>query len=279
MKVYVNTLVKNEATLLKHVLPYWARYPVDKFMFWDDGSTDNTTDVIMDKIGDRAEIHYTDSHFNESSHRNFLAGTSKDEGADLIISLDCDELLGYSFVLNFDQVCKEALRYNLGTYQCNVVNNSLSFMRQDPAYINNFRFFLIPTARMGSLATSEFGIHRSEREPFIDLQKVISKEICFIHLQAMNRKFYAMKQVYYKVDQMLNPNNDTTKIIKNIDEACNNLQFNEILTPVEYIGGWNFDSSVFDKILEERKYEKIIRDYLDKTGRTDICSQVMEYLK
>ena len=56
MKIHANIMVKNEGILLKEVLPIWKEYPIDKFVFYDDLSTDDTVDVIVELLGSKAHI-------------------------------------------------------------------------------------------------------------------------------------------------------------------------------------------------------------------------------
>jgi hypothetical protein len=278
MKTHANVLMKNEATLLQEVLKFWKDYPVDKFLFWNDHSTDNSVEVVKDILGDRADIWCLENTFNEANARNVLASLSKQEDADLIFSLDCDELFSRSLVDHFDTFCKSAVQYNIGIKQCNVVNGSLNWMRMDPKYKHNYRFFAIPVKNMQLLPVTKDGIHQSEREPFVNLTKVGTDDFAFIHLQAINTKFYAMKQVYYKIDQIRKKVGNYEKIIRDIEETANGLRFEEVSTPFLYIDNWKFDPKVFDKVLEERGYETIIRDYIKETGDREFCKLALEFL-
>jgi hypothetical protein len=270
--------MKNEAILLEEVLKFWKDYPLDKFLFWDDNSTDNSIEVVKSILGDRAEIHKADSAFNESLGRNFLAEKSKKDNYDLIFSLDCDELFSYSLVKNFNVFCKYALDYSIGLRQCNVVKGTLSKMRMDPKYMSNFRFFAIPTARMHPLPVSNNGLHQSERDVQVNAQRCVTEEFAYIHLQAINERFYAMKQVYYKIDQIRSKIGNYRKIIFDIEDTANNLNFCEVDTPPQYIADWKFDPKIFDKVLESRGYESIIRSYIDETGDREFCKLALKFL-
>jgi uncharacterized phage-associated protein len=85
MKTYSITLVKDEAPLLKEVLPFWENYPIDKFLFWNDNCSDDSIDIIKKYLGNRCEIYNSDTlNLNESKGRNFLNKVARSEGADLI---------------------------------------------------------------------------------------------------------------------------------------------------------------------------------------------------
>jgi hypothetical protein len=58
------------------------------------------------------------------------------------------------------------------------------------------------------------------------------------------------------------------------DPVINGLDFCEIDTPKEVIGDWIFDASVFEKILEERKYIEYIKEY----GVDELITFGREYL-
>jgi hypothetical protein len=186
-------------------------------------------------------------------------------------------LLGYSLLQNFKECCELSLKYNIGLFQANVVGGSLNKMRTDPMYKYNYRTFISSTKHMQDLPESGEGIHKSQREPFVNLPRVNTNDLCFIHLQAINTKFYAFKQVYYKIDQLLNNKENGLKVIKDIDAACNNLIFNEVNTPTSYVTDWKFDASVFDKLLKHRNYDKFVYDYIRETGDTSLCDMALRF--
>jgi hypothetical protein len=191
MKTYANVLMKNEATLLQEVLKFWKEYPVDKFLFWNDNSTDNSVEVVSDILGDRAQIlsPTAGTLFNEGKGRNILAQTSKDADVDLIFSLDCDELFSKSLIDHFNTFCEAAAKTHIAIRQCNVVNGSLNWMRMDPKYKQNYRYFVIPVKNMQMIPESHDGVHHIQRDPPVNLPKAYTDDIAFIHLQAINTKF------------------------------------------------------------------------------------------
>ena len=84
MKVHANCQVKDEAILLEHVLPFWQEYPVDEFVFLNDNSADNTSEVIGDFLGDEATIlsPVTDT-FHEAKNRSTMLEYSRSKDADI----------------------------------------------------------------------------------------------------------------------------------------------------------------------------------------------------
>ena len=290
MIVHTNTQVKDEAILLEHVLPFWQEYPIDEFVFFDDGSSDNTEDVIYDFLGDEEAITFKHdkvldpssimaSDYNEPKMRSKMLEYSRSKGADIVISIDADELLSQSFLSNFDWIMEQSLGLQILFYQYNVVG-SLSRIRQDPAYINNYRNFVLPlnhtepqdvTVNQQAMGA----IHESKRTPVINLPTAPLKDCGFIHLQALNVKFYALKQLFYKVFEYKEYNRPIDQINETYDGVVNGLNFCEIDTPRNIVGDWKFDASVFDKILEERKYI----DYIKEHGVDELITFGEEYLK
>jgi len=286
MKVHVNTQVKNEELLLEKVLPFWQEYPVDEFVFFNDHSSDKTEEVIDDFLGDEARVfsagdktaklHIT-SDYNEPNNRSVMYEYSKNQGADIVISIDADELLSHSFLLNFDWIMEQALGLRIYFYQYNVVG-SLNKIRQDPEYVKNYRDFVVPLNHSQSYDTtltqmSLQSLHESPRVPLINLPEAPLKECGFIHLQALNLKFYALKQLFYKVFEYKEYGKKPEQLL-GYDKVVNGLDFCEIDTPKNIIGDWKFDASVFDKILEERKYI----DYIKEHGVDELITFGKEYL-
>ena len=58
------------------------------------------------------------------------------------------------------------------------------------------------------------------------------------------------------------------------DKVVNGLDFCEIDMPKNIVGDWKFDTSVFDKILEERKYV----DYIKEHGVDELITFGEEFL-
>ena len=52
MIAHGNIMVKNEEILLNELLPIWKTYPLDKFVFYNDNSVDQTVEVINDILVD-----------------------------------------------------------------------------------------------------------------------------------------------------------------------------------------------------------------------------------
>ena len=101
------------------------------------------------------------------------------------------------------------------------------------------------------------------RTPPINLPAAPLKECGFIHLQALNLRYYVLKQLWYKVLEYKEYGKTIEQINEIYDPVINNLNFCEIDTPRKIIGDWKFDSSVYDKIVEQRNYIDYIKQYGD----------------
>ena len=260
MKVHANCQVKDEAILLEHVLPFWQEYPIDEFVFLNDNSSDNTVEVINDFLGEEATIlSPVTKKFHEAKNRSTMLEYSRSKDADIVISIDADELLSASMLMHFDWLVEQALDIHIFLYQYNVVG-SMNKIRQDPEYVTNYRDFIFPLKHTGTFDVSQDRYH-TPRTPPITLPDSPVKECGFIHLQALNVKFYALKQLWYKVFEYKEYGKSVEEINAAYDKVVNGLDFCEIDTPKNIIGDWKFDASVFDKILEERKYVDYIKEH------------------
>lgn len=261
MKIHVNCQICEEEILLEKVLPFWDEYPVDKFVFLDDNSRDKTVEVITDHFGDDAVvIAGRQTLFHEAENRATMLAYSRANDADLVISLDADELLSDSFLNNWDSIVQRAMAKRLFIYQFNVVD-SLHMIRQDPSYTTNYRDFLFPMNHTGEfdMALSQY---HSPRTPPINLfsSQLDPSEGGFIHLQSINRRFYALKQLWYKTFEHLTYGKSIEAINNAYDPVVNGLKFEEIEVPPGVIGvEWEFDPAVFDDIEKYRCYANYIR--------------------
>lgn len=283
MKIQINSQVKDESLVLEKTLLFWKEYPVDKFIFCNDHSSDTTEEVIKDILKDRALVHNLDTaQYEEGTNRSYLLEYSRKDGADIVISIDADEILSASFLDNFDRIMEVAIVKRLNVYQFNV-GGAFRKLRQDPKYIGNFRDFLFPVKHSLPMnpslnAFAMRGRHKTPRSPIINLPLVYLNpdKGGFIHLQAMNRRFYAFKQLYYKVFEYKEFGTAPSEINRNYDPVMNGLDFQEIDMPSHVIrDDWSFDPSVFDKLLEQRGYE----EYVKKYGVEELFTFGKEYLK
>jgi hypothetical protein len=264
IRVHGNIMVKNEALLLDSLLPIWKEYPLEKFVFYNDNSTDDTVGIINKHLGDRAIIINDNlDKFHESHNRSRMLEHSRKEEATHVIAFDCDELLSQNFVDNFKNILPIYENTDLYLYWYNVVNGTLEQTRNDPQYAQNYRSFVLPLKNTGEFDLTQWKYH-TPRTPPISLPKAATKEIGVIHLQSINRRFYALKQLWYKHYEMVNYNHSIELINQRYDSVVNKLNFEEVTTPAEIVGNLNFDSKIYDEIEKEKKYKDYILRYYNE---------------
>ena len=265
MVIHFNTMVKDEEDLLQVVLPFWVKYPVDKFVFFNDNSTDNTVQIIKKYVtADRLHIINSDrSTFSESHNRSAMLEYSRNEKADYVLTIDCDELLSANFQESFHDILENYETTNFLLYWYNVVEGSVNNLRQDPSYTNNYRSFVLPMKHTGYFDLSQWKYH-TPRTPAVRLPVAVTHDIGVIHLQAINTEFYALKQLWYKHYEFINYNHSVEFINDRYDPVINNLQFNTVATPEDIVAGIEINPSIFNTILEKKNYRKYILDNYNK---------------
>jgi glycosyltransferase involved in cell wall biosynthesis len=288
MKVHANVQVKNESILLEEVIPEWMEYPIDTFVFYDDNSTDDTIVAIQDQCdAGRYEIILGSlrgkADFNEAANRSAMLEYSRADDADVVISLDADELLSDPFVDNFDYIMKKVVHANrdynvcgakVYTFQWNVAG-SMSYYRSDPAYFKNYRDFIFPMKCTGKYDMSLTRYH-SPRTPPINtaISHQLPDKYGFVHLQSLNVRFYALKQLWYKTYEYVNYGKSVADINAAYDPVVNGLDFNPLPMPSDIIGWDTIDPKIFDKIAEQRGY----KDYILENSVPELITFGEEYL-
>lgn len=259
MKVYANVMIQNEAIILPHVYQYWKDYPVDLWVFYDDNSTDGTVEVIKSLFKDKAVVFEGKREvFNESHNRSMMLEFSRGKNADFVLSIDADELLSTSWLRNWDFILENNSKFDVEYYWYNVVKNVTS-MRQDPMYLNNYRTFLLPLKNTLNFDLSQYKYH-TPRTPQVNLDKVKCKDAGVIHLQSINKRYYALKQLWYKHYEYKTWNHPAQYINQRYDPVVNNLDFMAIETPILIREGIDFDASVYDEIEEVKGYKRYIQE-------------------
>lgn len=258
--IVFNTMFKNEEKLLNQTLKIWKRYPIDLFIFYDDNSTDDSVKIIKDNLEEFRYIIVNDKlpKFNESYQRQKMINVSRDMEADIIFSIDCDELLTSNILTDWNKFLSTYETTDMFLYWYNSVN-SLSEYRTDPQYINNYRSFVLPVKYMGNLNTNDWKYH-TPRTPHINLPKTYTKDYGVIHLQSINRKFFAIKQLWYKHHEFVYYGHSVEFINNRYDPVVNNLDFNPVKIPENLIQGIEFDIEIFNESEKEKNYLKFIRE-------------------
>ena len=256
-KVYANVMIQNEATILPHVYNYWKDYPIDKWIFYDDCSIDNTVEVITDLFGNKAEvIENKDTSFSECRNRSAMLERSRVAGADFVLAIDADELLSSTVLKNWDILLNDLTKHDIQLYWYNVVD-SVQKIRQDSMYLENFRTFFIPLESSQGFDMTQHKYH-TPRTPQINLPQARSKALGVIHLQSINKRYYALKQLWYKHYEHKTWNHPIEYINARYDPVVNNLDFNEVATPREICEGITFDASIYDEIAKVKGYKEYI---------------------
>jgi hypothetical protein len=258
-------MLKNEEALLEQVLPIWATYPVNTFVFYDDNSTDSSIDVISKYLPKERYVILNDKleSFNESYNRSKMLEYSRENNSDYVFTIDCDELLSANFDGIFEEILKNYEHHNFLLYWYNVVNNTLNLHRQDPAYLNNYRTFILPMKHTGKFDTSQARYH-VPRTPSVNMPHAYTKEIGVIHLQSINTKFYAIKQLWYKHFEFVNYGYSEVEINNKYDSVVNGLNFNPTETPQEIVGDIKIDPSIFDTLLVKKGYLDFIKKHFNE---------------
>lgn len=262
MVTYFNTMVKNEELLLDKVLPIWKNYPIDMFVFYDDNSTDNTVEVIKKHLDSRCIILNDKlDTFNESHNRTAMLEYSRNK-CDYIFYIDADELLSANIVEHFEPFCQYMSRYNLNLYWYNVVD-SLSTYRYDPQYQSAFGRFITDTKNIGKINEGA-KYHTCTRFPPSTLETQYSNQFGIIHLQSLNRRYYAIKQLWYKHYENKHWGHTVEAVNSKYDPVVNNFNFNLQQTPPDIIKGIEFDKGVFDLMCENKGYISYIKENYDE---------------
>jgi len=260
VNIHFNTMVKDEGILLESVLPIWKKYPIEKFIFYNDNSTDNTIEVIYKHLSRERVVILNDNlpSFHEAHHRSRMLEYSRENGADFVFSIDADELLSENLVSDYDVFLKEYETRDIHLYWYNIVEGTLNKTRQDPSYRNNYRSFILPIKRTGKFNLELWKYH-TPRVPIVDLPTTTTKRYGVIHLQAINKRFYALKQLWYKHFELVEYQHSVKEINKRYDPVVNNLLFLPIRTPKFITGELAFNPDVYDNIEKVKGYHEYIK--------------------
>jgi len=259
--VHANVMVKNEGLILKEILPIWRNYPIDTFVFLNDGSDDDTVEVINETLGSRAVVLDRPlDKFHEAKNRSKMLEYSRTK-SDFVICIDADELLTVNMITHWEEVLKACSSFDLKMYWFNNVYD-LSKIRQDPAYISNFRTFILNTRTCGEFDLTGERYH-TPRTPDNNLPVVGTKDVGVLHLQALNVNHYALKQLWYKHFEFVNYKYTASEINQRYDHVVNNMNFCEVSIPENMVAGLKFNAAIFDEISEKKGYKEYITSNLN----------------
>lgn len=264
--IYFNTLIKNEEILLDNLLPIWNTYNIDKFVFFDDNSIDSSIEVIKSHIPEK-KIKILKSNsisFNEAKSRQMMLDFSKENGAKYIASIDSDELLSSNLGLNLKDMLSYFDRNNVYLYWFNAIHNDICKYRNDGYYENAYHLFLAHTDHIDNMNLNHSNYHSSWRLVSKNPPKLATKDFGIIHLQSLNKKFYALKQLWYKHYEYKYYGYHANHINKRYDYNINYLNFREAISPDKICNNLYINPSIFDKIVEQKKYKQFILENLNE---------------
>ena len=118
-KIYANVMIQNESTILPHVYNYWKNYPVDKWIFYDDCSTDNSLKILKKfkniKVVKNRIKKFKSAPLNQIHGLCQLFKISK---GDIIFLLDSDDEFKKNKIVEINKIFKR--------------NNKINFVQDTP---------------------------------------------------------------------------------------------------------------------------------------------------
>ena len=273
MNVYANVQVKDEEILLKEILPIWKEYPIDKWVFLDDNSSDKTASLIKDTMGRKAVvIKNTESRYNPMKNRSQMLQYSRDKGASHIVSLNADELISANILTDFPKMIELNSTYNILYYTFEAVRD-INHHRIDSSHEKDFRNFIFPLSHAGNFESEGMSAHTIKAPP-IYLPPVMTRDAGIIHLHRLNTRYYALKNLWYKHRDYKEYLSSINDINSTYDVLVNNLNFEAEETLAKITNGISFDASVFDDVIESRKY----KEYIVENAVPELITFGKEYL-
>jgi hypothetical protein len=110
--------------------------------------------------------------------------------------------------------------------------------------------------------------------PQVSLPAVACLNAGMIHLQSINRRFYALKQLWYKHFEYVNYSLTVDQINSRYDKEVNNLNFSPCDIDPAIYNGIEFDPDLYDDIEWVKRY----RDYVLENRVDGLVTFGSEYL-
>jgi len=262
-RLHLNSMIKNEAALLEKIIPVWKTYPIDRFVFIDDDSTDDSVSVIRDLLGAKAVIFRPSvNYFSESLNRSTMFDFSRAK-SEYVLSLDADEVLTTNVGGLWDDIFKIVDVSNLQFYCYNVVHSMESY-RTDPAYERNFLTVLTSTKSCSDFDLSKTKYHTSARLPLRSGRTLQTNSVGCIHLQALNEEFYVLKQLWYKHFEYINYGISIDELNRRYDYVVNGRDYRLKAMNPKLTEGLYFDGQVFKELCHQRGYKEFILQNLNR---------------
>ena len=199
------SLVRNELTLIKELLPIWKQY-VDGFVFMLHNNSDSTKEYL-ESVRQKFNILEILEHNTEENElpvetniRQILFNTGR-KYSSKIICLDADEYLDGEFT---KQDLESLLDKNPDTvfHLQWLQYTSVNTIRVDGPWKDNYK------DRIGMYTTDckfQYTQMHSTHLPIPTKQQVINPTSLFVaHLQWLNKEYVAIKQYFWKVEDYIN---------------------------------------------------------------------------
>jgi hypothetical protein len=200
-------MTKNEAFLLKEMLPIWQRY-ADAFIFMNDGSTDETNEFLMENKEkfNILSILNTNRNDNDLAIESDMRQKLFDEAfkySGKIICMDSDEYLDGN--LN-----KEQLNYILDTYKNTLFHlNWIQYVSNDEIRVDDkWKDHLAD--RIGSYTTNtntkfkNIQMHSEHLPNPGNGARFTIPNLFVSHAQWLDKKYVATKQYFWKIVDYVN---------------------------------------------------------------------------
>lgn len=247
------TMVRDELTLLKELLPVWKQY-ADGFVFFTDTCTDETVSYLQQvkeefNILEVLEFNESDKELKvETDNRQLLFDTAK-KYSNKIICLDADEYLDGTFT-------KEELEALLDSSNDTVFHlqwmqyTSGTTIRVDGPWANNYKDRI--GVYSGDCKFSPMQMH-STHLPIPTNQQLIDPQSLFIaHLQWLDKNHVGIKQYFWKVVDYVNNKVHGIQVTgaSAYDASVNNFDWQEEYFPYKL----KIREDVFENITNKQNY-------------------------
>lgn len=224
------SMVRDELTLIKELLPIWSEY-ADAFVFLLERNTDDSK-AYLNSVKDKYNIleileHNPDDNALavETNMRQTLFDAAR-KYSNNIICLDADEYLDGTMT---KQELEQLLENNPNTvYHLQWMQyTSVNTIRVDGPWKNNYK------DRIGTYQDyckfAEAWIHSTHLPIPQNQQAIHPDSLRIVHLQWLDKKYVAIKQYYWKVYDYVNNLNHGVDIVGNsaYDSSVNNFNWEE----------------------------------------------------
>ena len=121
---------------------------------------------------------------------------------------------------------------------------------------------------------SQAKYHTCPRYVNNSLPSAYTNQFGIIHLQSLNRRYYALKQLWYKHFEFKTWGHSIQSLNSKYDPVVNNFEFNSQKTPLEIIKNIDFDIKIFEELSNKKGY----LEYIKNNYNEDLVTFGREYL-